>query len=354
MHGDSVASNDLEHSLLIKEHELNQQLSPDIDIGCNEALIARSSFVKLYARERIQSSKDDCEINSHHTYSYYNTHIRINQKFLYNVGVCFPNKHLPNCNLEDILKRWFPDPNVKVDLLEILSRKLFFPENNVGEELLLAPSGPASVGLEHEPVVTVTKQKNQQHLKADFLIAGFARSGTTTVLENLRNHPQVRVGKVDLAFNWPGLVRIEDMNELRERLMNLDETGRGAVSIDEEKEFQTDGDRSHSVKKSEDTKTVSYSTKTVIHGYKSEGFAISRHLDLICGTLLRQMKLIFLIRDPIEWLQSLFNMRIHQRCAVEGFDSRGCKQLSFLDLASDDEIEFEDCARKNGKYSKLL
>ena len=36
------------------------------------------------------------------------------------------------------------------------------------------------------------------------------------------------------------------------------------------------------------------------------------------------MKLIFALREPIMWLQSVYNMRVHLRCELEGIGSPGC------------------------------
>eukprot|EP00392_Amoebophrya_sp_AT5.2_P006584 g6596.t1 len=101
--------------------------------------------------------------------------------------------------------------------------------------------------------------------------------------------------------------------------------------------------------------TAARKQEATLLGFKSEAFAFSRHVDLVCKAF-PHMKLIFVVREPIEWLQSVFNYRVHLRCAREGVGSPGCQdnvQHSFLEIARGDR-EFEDCGRRFGRYSEVL
>ena len=199
-----------------------------------------------------------------------------------------------NCEVSRSSKNRFP---TQVRSLRVLSKRRFWPANAVST------------------VVT-------PGTRLDFLIAGFPRSGTSTTLANLQRERDVHVSDKQMTFNYPPVLRLEDIESFRADL-------REAVREATEKV----GD--------------------VLIGFKSENFAFSRHFEFFCRSL-PDMKLLFLIRDPIRWLQSMFNMRVHTRCKLEGVGSAGCGggiEHDFLAVAAG-EKNFEDAVRV--RFSEIL
>ena len=116
---------------------------------------------------------------------------------------------------------------------------------------------------------------------------------------NLRNHPQVAFNLepgAGLSFNWPPLLKREHIDALRDELQRF---------------------TSKSIGGWEEVGALQF-------GHKSEGFAFSRHIGYVCKVLFPGLKMIFSMREPITWLQSMYNLRIHLRCDQEGLGSPGC------------------------------
>ncbi|CAD7974559.1 unnamed protein product [Amoebophrya sp. A25] len=281
---------------------------------CDEELIGRSSFFKIYYQdsEQIRMAREDCEETSGGAYHYMDTHLLMNNNMAFNLGICFPQSYQDTdplasdyCSLEQILKRYYRDVGARCESLRVLSKKRFWPHRHFGFR---------------QP-------------RMDFLIAGFARSGSTTVKANLqRLHRHVIMDDSLLSFNWPPLLRLQDVQQFRE------EVGKRSISTGTGKNLPS-----------------SPIAVAPLVGFKSEAFAFSRHVSLVCDAY-PLLKLIFVVREPIEWLQSVFNYRVHLRCAREGLGSAGCpegRQHSFLQIATG-QLEFEDCGRRFGRYSEIL
>ncbi|CAD7966127.1 unnamed protein product [Amoebophrya sp. A120] len=307
---------------------------------CNEELIGRSSFFKLhYDTEQIRMAQLDCELTSNNHYEYMDTQLVMNNMFSFNLAICFPKTYQDldpldtetYCSLESILKKYYRDVGAKCESLRIMSRQRFWPHHHfgVGDG---GPRGGASTSF---------------HPKLDFLIAGFARSGSTTVKANLaKNYAEkISMGEELLSFNWPPLLRLHDVKQFREVLFSADVDHRSSASTGHQ--FGGGNNKAGEA-------LVSSSPRRLI-GFKSEAFAFSRHVELVCKAF-PEMKLIFVIREPMEWLQSVFNYRVHLRCAMEGIGSSGCSDNemdAFLQIARG-EREFEDCGRRFGKYADIL
>eukprot|EP00928_Gymnodinium_smaydae_P061844 TRINITY_DN45821_c0_g1_i1.p1 TRINITY_DN45821_c0_g1~~TRINITY_DN45821_c0_g1_i1.p1 ORF type:complete len:1094 (+),score=161.72 TRINITY_DN45821_c0_g1_i1:390-3284(+) len=121
-----------------------------------------------------------------------------------------------------------------------------------------------------------------EDVQLDFLIAGFARSGTHSTRGNLANHPQVVIAEQELTFNWAFLPLLS----------------------------QLQGYEASFPERAEAEKT------RVLFGGKGEGVALSPR---ILGHLARVkgLKLVVLVREPVEWLESLYNLRAYE-CHVSG------------------------------------
>ncbi len=188
----------------------------------------------------------------------------------------------------------------------------------------------------------------------NFLIAGFARSGTTSVAATLATHPQISMAFaaektaeqdsakkskftrddfefINLSFNWPPLLQVRHLESFEKSMFFRDQK---AVQLQSQ----------------------------LLRGGKSEGFPFSRHVDFVRRTLSAKLKLILVLREPIQWLQSVFNLRTHLRCEQEGLESRGCVYSGlnatpaaavFLDVAAG-RRSFEDATRGGGRYGDVL
>eukprot|EP00927_Polykrikos_kofoidii_P060674 TRINITY_DN5559_c3_g1_i1.p1 TRINITY_DN5559_c3_g1~~TRINITY_DN5559_c3_g1_i1.p1 ORF type:complete len:1097 (+),score=117.24 TRINITY_DN5559_c3_g1_i1:77-3367(+) len=146
----------------------------------------------------------------------------------------------------------------------------------------------------------------------DFLIAGFPRSGTHSLLLNLASHPEVRMTKDELTFNWANVPLAHQVQEYAQH-----------VALD-------DGE-AHDGK------------PQPLRGGKGEGVALNpRILKLLVRV--PGLRLVIAIREPAEWLESLYNLRAFE-CRLSG----GCgvvpslgdvilRGATFRDVSVDDVL----------------
>ncbi|CAJ1437252.1 unnamed protein product, partial [Effrenium voratum] len=109
-----------------------------------------------------------------------------------------------------------------------------------------------------------------EDVKLDFLIAGFARSGTHSVRGNLMQHPEVKIAEQELTFNWAALPQ---QLQVWNYMANFREESRPRL-----------------------------------WGGKGEGVALSRRV-LRLASKIPNLRLIIMVREPVEWLESLYNLR---------------------------------------------
>lgn len=138
----------------------------------------------------------------------------------------------------------------------------------------LAPSSlPRGAEVEFRNVRVLGRWEDVQ---LDFLVAGFARSGTHSVRGNLLAHPEVLMAEEELTFNWAYLPLA---SQLRGYAANFPAKGE---------------DRG-----------------TRLRGGKGEGVALSPrllgHLSRVHG-----LRLVVMVREPVEWLESLYNLRAYE------------------------------------------
>lgn len=152
-----------------------------------------------------------------------------------------------------------------------------------------------------------------EDIDLDFLVAGFARSGTHSVQGNLALHTDCLVTKEELTFNWGYLPMLSQMREyeryFREAEGLRDAAGRGLVAS---------------------------GGGWLLRGGKGEGVALSpRLLRLLARS--PKLKLIVVIREPIEWFESLYNLR-KLGCRTRS----GCPEVPGLDDVVLQGATFED------------
>lgn len=144
-----------------------------------------------------------------------------------------------------------------------------------------------------------------EDVQLDFLIAGFARSGTHSVRGNLMEHEEVTIARDELTFNWPA--RPQQL-QVRSYMANF-----------KEKEPR---DRS-------------------LWGGKGEGVAVSQRV-LRLSSKVPKLRLIILVREPVEWLESLYNLRkfecfYHKECpTVPSLEDVIMKAATFEDVNVED------------------
>jgi len=151
-----------------------------------------------------------------------------------------------------------------------------------------------------------------EDVKLDFLIAGFARSGTHSVRGNLGEHPEVETAADELTFNWPARpqqVQVWNyMANFRER--------------------QDDQRR--------------------LWGGKGEGVAVSPRV-LRLASKIPNLRLIILVREPVEWLESLYNLR-----KFECLSNKGCQNIPSLEDVIMNGATFEDVKAEDAFLSRSL
>lgn len=163
------------------------------------------------------------------------------------------------------------------------------------------------VVLEHLPPGTQVSIQNVrpfarwEDVKLDFLIAGFARSGTHSVQGNLALHPECHISEKELTFNWGSLPMRGQVHEY-------------------ERYFATPPAASNSP-----------AAAPRLRGGKGEGVALSPRLLRLLRKV-PNLKLVIVLREPVEWLESLYNLR-----------ARGCRQDSHCagEVPSIDQVILE-------------
>ncbi|CAK0894193.1 unnamed protein product [Prorocentrum cordatum] len=138
-----------------------------------------------------------------------------------------------------------------------------------------------------------------EDVRLDFLIAGFARSGTHSLLLNLASHPEV--SREDLTFNW-GYVPMQQ--QIQQYAAAVEGEG-GHGGAEGARGAPAPGRR--------------------LRGGKGEGVALNpRILRLLSRA--RGLKLVVMVREPVEWLESLYNLR-----ALECRSAGDCGELPTLE-----------------------
>jgi len=151
-----------------------------------------------------------------------------------------------------------------------------------------------------------------EDVQLDFLIAGFARSGTHSVRGNLMEHEEVTIARDELTFNWPA--RPQQL-QVRSYMANF-----------KEKEPR---DRS-------------------LWGGKGEGVAVSQRV-LRLSSKVPKLRLIILVREPVEWLESLYNLR-----KFECFYHKECPKVPSLEDVIMKAATFEDVNVEDAFSSRPL
>lgn len=153
-----------------------------------------------------------------------------------------------------------------------------------------------------------------EDVKLDFLVAGFARSGTHTLRGNLMEHPQVKFAEQEMTFNWAALPQ-----QLQVWLY-------ASFFKDEE-----EGPRRR------------------LWGGKGEGLAASQRVIRLASKI-PNLRLVVMVREPVEWLESLYNLRKFYLCQ----QSSTCSAVpSMEDVVLNGET-FEDVNVEDAFLSKSL
>lgn len=186
---------------------------------------------------------------------------------------------------------------------------------------LLAQHG---IALEFMPPNSEIEIREVRHLarwedvKLDFLVAGFARSGTHSVRNNLAQHPEVRIAEDELTFNW-GYVPLKSQVQAYHNQFEDD-----AAANDE-------------------------APRPLLRGGKGEGVAFSPHI-LRLASRIPGLRLIVMVREPVEWLESLYNLRRFE-CQVK---ERSCGKIPSLDEVVFEGSTLEDVNVKDVFLSSAL
>jgi len=136
----------------------------------------------------------------------------------------------------------------------------------------------------------------------DFAIVGFGKCGTTTLLEKLRQHSQVRA----LQSEVYALVA-RDPARLVSRLY------RKLVTVDDEVEVVDDDQHDENPSSNSNSTTASSNkakAKVLLRGYKCPGDINQRHVLEYYRTMWPRTKLLVGIRHPVDWFVSLYNFRV--------------------------------------------
>lgn len=142
-----------------------------------------------------------------------------------------------------------------------------------------------------------------EDVDVDFLIAGFARSGTHTVRGNLMEHPEVQIASQELTFNWGNVPLVMQLRDYHSSF--------------------PPGER-------------------LLRGGKGEGVALSPRI-LQHLTKVPRMKLVIIIREPVEWIESLYNLRAYE-CFLREEECSHLPSLHdvILNGASFEDVKLED------------
>ncbi|CAJ1393076.1 unnamed protein product [Effrenium voratum] len=149
-----------------------------------------------------------------------------------------------------------------------------------------------------------------EDVKLDFLIAGFARSGTHSVRGNLMQHPEVKIAEQELTFNWAALPQ---QLQVWNYMANFREESRPRL-----------------------------------WGGKGEGVALSRRV-LRLASKIPNLRLIIMVREPVEWLESLYNLR-----KFECLYHKTCPEIPTLEDVVLHGATFEDVKAEDAFLSQSL
>lgn len=152
----------------------------------------------------------------------------------------------------------------------------------------------------------------------DFLVAGFARSGTHSVQGNLAKHPACQVSREELTFNWgflPMRAQIDGYNRI----------------------FQQDDVRDGTEPKGR-----------LLRGGKGEGVVLSSRLLRLLARA-PKLRLIVVVREPVEWLESIYNLRA-LGCRQQGH----CPSIPTLDDVILNGASFEDVRVDYAEHSRAV
>ncbi|CAE7500222.1 unnamed protein product, partial [Symbiodinium sp. CCMP2456] len=152
-----------------------------------------------------------------------------------------------------------------------------------------------------------------EDVKLDFLVAGFARSGTHTLRGNLMEHPEVKFAEQEMTFNWAALPQ------------QLQVWRYASFFKDEE-----EGPRRR------------------LWGGKGEGLAASQRVIRLASKI-PKLRLVVMVREPVEWLESLYNLRKFYLC-----QQPRCSEVPSMEDVVLNGVTFEDVNVEDAFLSKSL
>eukprot|EP00439_Symbiodinium_sp_Y106_P055854 s2467_g7.t2 len=153
-----------------------------------------------------------------------------------------------------------------------------------------------------------------EDVKLDFLVAGFARSGTHTLRGNLMEHPQVKFAEQEMTFNWAALPQ------------QLQVWRYASFFKDEDEE-----------------------PRRRLWGGKGEGLAASQRVIRLASKI-PNLRLVVMVREPVEWLESLYNLRKFYLCQQPST----CSEVPSLEDVVLNGATFEDVNVEDAFLSKSL
>ncbi|CAE7513450.1 unnamed protein product [Symbiodinium natans] len=152
-----------------------------------------------------------------------------------------------------------------------------------------------------------------EDVQLDFLVAGFARSGTHSLRGNMMEHPQVNFAELEMTFNWAALPQQVQVRHY------------ASFFKDEEGSRQS------------------------LKGGKGEGLALSQRA-LRLASKIPNLRLVVMVREPVEWLESLYNLRKFYQCQ----NPSDCSEVPSLQDVIFNGVTFEDVNVEDAFLSRSL